>query len=137
MDMVPLLPTDTTRITGVSEVIKQRKQSFKAIAVEPAESPVLSGGTQGSHGIEGIGAGFIPRVLNRDVIDEIIQVSTTNAKEMSRLLARKEGILAGISSGAVVWAARKIARRKKNTGKLIVAILPDTGERYLTTNLYL
>ena len=123
-------------ITGVAEVIKQRKQSFRAIAVEPAESPVLSGGTQGSHGIEGIGAGFIPKVLNRDVIDEIIPVSTINAKDMSRLLIRKEGILAGISSGAVLWAVRKIAHLKKNKGKLIVAILPDTGERYLTSGLY-
>ena len=123
-------------ITGVAEVIKQRKQSFKAIAVEPARSPVLSGGTQGSHGIEGIGAGFIPEVLNQDIIDEIIPVSTINAKNMTRSLTRKEGILAGISSGAVLWAARKIARRKKNKGKLIVAVLPDTGERYLTSGLY-
>ncbi len=123
-------------ITGVAEVIKQRKQSFMAIAVEPAESPVLSGGTHGSHGIEGIGAGFIPMVLNREVIDEIIPVTTSNAKNMARLLTRKEGILAGISSGAVVWAAHKIARRKNNKEKLIVAVLPDTGERYLTTDLY-
>jgi len=123
-------------ITGVAEVIKQRKQSFMAIAVEPAESPVLSGGNHGLHGIEGIGAGFIPMVLNREVIDEIIPVTTSNAKNMARLLTRKEGILAGISSGAVVWAAHKIARRKNKKGKLIVAVLPDTGERYLTTDLY-
>ena len=123
-------------ITGVAEVIKQRKQSFRAVAVEPAESPVLSGGTQGQHGIEGIGAGFIPGVLNRDIIDEIIPVPTMKAKDMARTLTRKEGILAGISSGAAVWAACKIAKRKKNKGKLIVAVLPDTGERYLTTDLY-
>ncbi len=123
-------------ITGVADVIKKRKHSFKAIAVEPAGSPVLSGGTQGSHGIEGIGAGFIPKVLNRDVIDEIIPVTTLNAKNMARNLIRKEGIFTGISSGAVVWAAKKIASRKKNKDKLIVVILPDTGERYLTTDLF-
>ncbi|TRZ50399.1 cysteine synthase A [bacterium] len=123
-------------ITGVSEVIKKRKPGFKAIAVEPEASPVLSGGKPGPHKIQGIGAGFVPQVLNRDVIDEIIQVSNENAGETTRQLAKLEGILAGISSGAAVWAALEVARRKENKGKLIVVVLPDTGERYLTTWLF-
>jgi cysteine synthase A len=123
-------------ITGVAEVIKERKPSFKAVAVEPAGSPVLSGGKPGSHKIQGIGAGFVPEVLNRDIIDEVIRVETQDAVATARALARKEGILAGISSGAAAWAALEVARRQENDGKLIVAILPDTGERYLTTDLF-
>jgi len=123
-------------ITGVSEVIKKRKPGFKAIAVEPEASPVLSGGKPGPHKIQGIGAGFVPRVFNKDVIDEIIQVANDDAGETARQLARKEGILAGISSGAALWAALQVARRPENKGKLIVVVLPDTGERYLTTWLF-
>ena len=123
-------------ITGVSEVIKKRKPDFKAIAVEPEASPVLSGGKPGPHKIQGIGAGFIPQVLNRDVVDEIIQVSNEDAGEATRQLAKLEGILAGISSGAALWAALEVAKRKENKGKLIVVVLPDTGERYLTTWLF-
>jgi cysteine synthase A len=123
-------------ITGVAEVIKKKKPSFKAIAVEPKDSPVLSGGTPGPHKIQGIGAGFIPAVLNRDVIDEVIQVSNEDAYAMARKLVREEGILAGISSGAAVFASLHVAKRKENQGKLIVAILPDTGERYLSTELF-
>jgi cysteine synthase A len=123
-------------ITGVSEVIKKRRPGFKAIAVEPEASPVLSGGAPGAHKIQGIGAGFIPQVLNRDVIDEVIRVSNDDAGETARRLAKSEGILAGISSGAAAWAALQVARRKENKGKLIVVVLPDTGERYLTTWLF-
>lgn len=123
-------------ITGVSEVIKKRKASFKAVAVEPAASPVLSGGQPGPHKIQGIGAGFVPEVLNREVIDEIIQVTNDEAFIMARRLAKEEGILAGISSGAAVHAAIKIASRDENKGKLIVVILPDTGERYLSMEIY-
>ena len=123
-------------ITGVSEVIKKRKPDFKAIAVEPEASPVLSGGKPGPHKIQGIGAGFIPQVLNRDVVDEVIQVSNDNAGATSRQLAKLEGILTGISSGAALWAALEVAKRKENKGKLIVVVLPDTGERYLTTWLF-
>jgi cysteine synthase A len=123
-------------ITGVSEVIKKRNPGFKAIAVEPEASPVLSGGKPGPHKIQGIGAGFVPQVFNRDVIDEIIQVSNDNAGQTARQLARKEGILAGISSGAALWAGLQVAERPENKGKLIVVILPDTGERYLTTWLF-
>lgn len=122
-------------ITGVSEVIKVRKPSLKAVAVEPAESPVLSGGKSGKHGIQGIGAGFVPRVLNREIIDEIITVTTEQALDTSRRLARMEGLLCGISSGAAVWSALKIAARNENSGKNIVVILPDSGERYLSTDL--
>jgi len=123
-------------ITGVSEVIKSRKPKFKAIAVEPADSPVLSGGKPGMHKIQGIGAGFIPEVLRADLIDEIIQVSNEDAGTTARALAKNEGILAGISSGAAVWAALQVAKRPENKGKLIVVILPDTGERYLSTWLF-
>lgn len=123
-------------ITGIAEVIKARKPQFKAIAAEPADSPVLSGGKPGAHKIQGIGAGFIPDVLRLDLIDEIIRVSNQDAVIMARRLAREEGILAGISSGAAVWAALEIARRPESQDKLIVAILPDTGERYLSTGLF-
>jgi cysteine synthase A len=123
-------------ITGVAEVIKARKPQLKVIAVEPADSPVLSGGKPGAHKIQGIGAGFIPDILRLDLIDEIITVSNEDATVTARRLAREEGILAGISSGAAVRAALEIAGRKENRGKLIVVILPDTGERYLTTGLF-
>ena len=123
-------------ITGVAEVIKSRKTDFKTIAVEPEDSPVLSGGKPGAHRIQGIGAGFIPGVLNRDIIDEIIKVSNTDAGIMARKLAREEGILAGISSGAATWAALEAAKRPDNEGKLLVVVLPDTGERYLSTWLF-
>jgi cysteine synthase A len=123
-------------ITGVAELIKERKPGFKAIAVEPTDSPVLSGGKPGSHKIQGIGAGFIPNVLRTDLIDEIIKVSNEDAGLMARRLAREEGILAGISSGAAAWAALAVARRQESQGKLIVVILPDTGERYLSTWLF-
>jgi cysteine synthase A len=123
-------------ITGVAEVIKARKPSFRAIAVEPEKSPVLSGGTPGRHRIQGIGAGFIPDVLNRDIIDEVIRVNEESAIETARRLAREEGIIAGISSGAAVYAGIEVAKREENKGKIIVVILPDTGERYLSTDLY-
>ncbi len=123
-------------ITGVAEVIKSRKPLFKAIAVEPADSPVLSGGKPGSHKIQGIGAGFVPDVLRMDLIDEIVKVTNEDAGTMARRLAREEGILAGISSGAATWAALEVARRPANAGKLIVVVLPDTGERYLSTWLF-
>ncbi|BCV24483.1 cysteine synthase A [Gelria sp. Kuro-4] len=123
-------------ITGIAEVIKARKPGFRAVAVEPAASPVLSGGTPGRHGIQGIGAGFVPAVLNRDLLDEIIPVPDEEAFAMARRLAREEGILTGISAGAAAWAAAKLAARPENKGKLIVAIFPDTGERYLSTPLF-
>ncbi|MGD0887431.1 MAG: cysteine synthase A [Thermodesulfovibrionales bacterium] len=123
-------------ITGVSEVLKKRKKDFKAIAIEPETSPVLSKGTPGPHKIQGIGAGFVPDVLNRGIIDEIITVSDENAGIIARLLARTEGILAGISSGAALWAALEVAKRDENEGKTIVVVLPDTGERYLSTWLF-
>lgn len=123
-------------ITGVAEVIKKRKTGFKSIAVEPAASPVLSGGKPGPHKIQGIGAGFKPDVLRLDLIDEIIKVTNEDAGIMARRLAREEGILAGISSGAATWAALEVAKRAENKGKLIVVILPDTGERYLSTWLF-
>lgn len=123
-------------ITGISEVIKKKKPGFKAIAVEPDASPVLSGGAPGPHKIQGIGAGFIPQVLNRSVIDEVIRVTNDDAGITARRLARTDGILIGISGGAALWAALEVARRKENKGKTIVVILPDTGERYLTTWLF-
>ena len=123
-------------ITGVAEVIKQRKQTFKAIAVEPEASPVLSGGKPGPHKIQGIGAGFIPQVLNRAIIDEIIRVKEADAGNAARQLARLEGILVGISCGAALWAAIEVAKRPENAGKTIVVVLPDTGERYLSTWLF-
>ena len=123
-------------ITGVAEVIKARKKDFKAIAVEPTDSPVLSGGKPSPHKIQGIGAGFVPEVLNRDVIDEIITVSSEDSGILARRLAREEGILAGISGGAALWAGLEVAKREENTGKLIVVVLPDTGERYLSTWLF-
>jgi cysteine synthase A len=123
-------------ITGIAEVIKKRKPSFKAIAVEPEASPVLSGGSPGPHKIQGIGAGFVPAVLNRKIIDEIIQVSNEDAAETAKKLAKEEGILAGISSGAALFAALEVAKRQENKSKLIVVILPDTGERYLSTGLF-
>jgi len=123
-------------ITGVSEVIKKRKPGFKAIAVEPQDSPVLSTGRAGAHKIQGIGAGFVPQVLNRDVIDEIVTVTNDNAGETARQVAKQEGILVGISSGAAIWAALEVAKRPESKGKLIVVILPDTGERYLSTWLF-
>jgi len=123
-------------ITGVAEVIKPRKPQFKAVAVEPVDSPVLSGGKPGAHKIQGIGAGFIPDVLRINLIDEIIKVTNEDAGIMARRLAKEEGILAGISSGAATWAALEVARRQENEGKLIVVVLPDTGERYLSTWLF-
>ncbi|MBM3249676.1 MAG: cysteine synthase A [Candidatus Omnitrophica bacterium] len=123
-------------ITGIAEVIREKKPSFRAIAVEPEESPVLSGGKPGPHKIQGIGAGFVPDVLNREIIDEIIQVSNDDAAATARRLVKEEGILAGISSGAAVFAALKVGRRSENKDKLIVVILPDTGERYLSTGLF-
>ncbi|MBC8275520.1 MAG: cysteine synthase A [Chloroflexi bacterium] len=123
-------------ITGVAEVIKKKKPGFRAIAVEPADSPVLSGGKPGSHKIQGIGAGFIPDIMRLDLIDEIIKVTSDDAGMAARRLAKEEGILAGISSGAAVWAALEVARRPENEGKLIVVILPDTGERYISTWLF-
>jgi len=123
-------------ITGVAEVLKQRKSGFKAYAVEPVNSPVLSGGKPGPHKIQGIGAGFVPDVLKKELLDGIIQVANEDAGVMSRRLAKEEGILAGISSGAATWAAIEVAKRPENAGKLIVVILPDTGERYLSTWLF-
>jgi len=123
-------------ITGVAEVIKARKPSFKCVAVEPADSPVLSGGASGPHKIQGIGAGFVPEVLNTRIIDEIITVTNEQAIETAQKLARLEGILCGISSGAAVWAALELARKAENQGKQIVVILPSTGERYLSTDLF-
>jgi cysteine synthase A len=123
-------------ITGVSEVLKKKKPGFKAIAVEPAASPVLSGGKPGPHKIQGIGAGFVPDVFKKEFVDEIIQVTNENAGATARRLAKEEGILAGISSGAATWAGIEVAKRPENKGKLIVVIIPDTGERYLSTWLF-
>ena len=123
-------------LTGIAAALKARKPAFKAIAVEPARSPVLSGGKPGPHKIQGIGAGFVPDVLDRSVIDEIIQVSDEDAAATARRLAREEGILAGISSGAATFAALQVAARAESAGKLIVVILPDTGERYLSSGLF-
>jgi len=123
-------------ITGVGEILKKRKPSVKIVAVEPKDSPILSGGKKGPHKIQGIGAGFVPDVLNRSVMDEIITVSNEDAFETSRSLARDEGLLVGISSGAATYAGLQLALRPENKGKSIVVILPDTGERYLSTDLY-
>ncbi len=123
-------------ITGISEVIKQRKPSFKTVAVEPANSSVLSGREPGLHGIQGIGAGFVPEVLNRDIIDEVIAVETRDAIKFARLLIQQEGLLIGISSGAAICAALEVAGRPENRDKLIVVILPDLAERYLTSDLF-
>lgn len=123
-------------ITGVGEVLKSRNPAVQIIAVEPADSPVLSGGQPGPHKIQGIGAGFVPEVLNRNIIDEIITVKNDDAMATGRELARTEGLLIGISCGAAVWAATQVARRPENKGKVIVVILPDTGERYLSTPLF-
>ena len=123
-------------ITGIAQAIKPRKPTFRAVAVEPADSPVLSGGKAGPHKIQGIGAGFVPEILDMEVVSEVIQVATKDARETAQRLARMEGILAGISSGAATWAALEVARREENAGKLVVVILPDTGERYLSTDLF-
>jgi cysteine synthase A len=122
-------------ITGVGEVLKEKKPDVKIIAVEPDASPVLSGGRPGPHRIQGIGAGFIPKVLNRSIIDEIVRVTNEDAIDTARRVARSEGILSGISAGAAVWAALHIASRSESEGKTIVAVLPDSGERYLSTQL--
>jgi cysteine synthase len=123
-------------ITGISDVIKSRRPGFQAIAVEPIDSPVLSGGKPGPHKIQGIGAGFVPDVLRRDLVDEIIKVEYEDAITTARRLAKEEGILVGISSGAAAWAGLQVAARTENKGKQIVVILPDTGERYLSTELF-
>ncbi|HLD30396.1 MAG TPA: cysteine synthase A, partial [bacterium] len=123
-------------VTGVGEVLKKRRPSVKVIGVEPKDSPVLSGGKHGAHKIQGIGAGFVPAVLNRGIIDEIITVSNEDAGIYARKLATEEGIFAGISSGAALWAGLEIAKREESKGKTIVVILPDTGERYLSTWLF-
>jgi cysteine synthase A len=123
-------------ITGISQLIKSRKPGFKAVAVEPADSPVLSGGAPGPHKIQGIGAGFIPDVLDRSVIDEVVTVKNEDAFQTARALSKKEGILCGISSGAAAWAALEIAGRHTSQGRMIVAILASTGERYISTDLF-
>ncbi|TYO94750.1 cysteine synthase A [Desulfallas thermosapovorans] len=123
-------------ITGIGETLKQRNPALKVVAVEPAESPVLSGGKPGPHKIQGIGAGFVPRVLNVGILDEIIKVTGDEAMEAARSLGREEGLLVGISSGAAAWAARQLAGREQNRGRTVVVIFPDTGERYLSTELF-
>jgi len=123
-------------ITGVGEVIKARKPSFKCVAVEPDASPVLSGGKAGPHPLQGIGAGFIPKILNTKIYDEIVRVKNDDAMDLARRMAREEGLLVGISSGAAMWAALEVAKRAENKGKLIVVIIPSFGERYLSTPLF-
>ena len=123
-------------VTGVGEYLKSQNPDVRVIAVEPADSPVLSGGKAGKHGLQGIGAGFVPEILNTEIFDEIVRVTTEQAYEASRLLARKEGLLVGISSGAALYAATEIAKREENKGKHIVVLLPDTGERYLSTPMF-
>lgn len=123
-------------ITGCGEVLKQHNKDLKVVAVEPKDSPVLSGGKPGLHKIQGIGAGFIPEVMNLEIVDEVIQVSNNDAMETARQLAAKEGILGGVSSGAALWAAIEVSARPENEGKTIVVILPDTGERYISTELF-
>ncbi|HEU4403082.1 MAG TPA: cysteine synthase A [Candidatus Polarisedimenticolia bacterium] len=123
-------------ITGVGEVLKSRKPSFRCVAVEPSASPVLSGGKPGPHPIQGIGAGFVPKILNVSIIDEIVQVQAEDAMTVARRMAAEEGLLVGISSGAAVWAATQVARRPENKGKMVVVIIPSFGERYLSTALY-
>jgi cysteine synthase A len=123
-------------ITGVAEVLKKRKPSLQVVAVEPADSPVLSGGEPGPHKIQGIGAGFVPEILNREMIDDIVQVKNEDAGIVARKLAKEEGILGGISSGAALWAAIEVAKRQENNGKMIVTLLPSCGERYLSTWLF-
>ncbi len=123
-------------VTGVGQALKQKKPEVQVIAVEPAGSPVLSGGQPGPHKIEGVGAGFVPAVMDLSVVDEIIQVTNNEAFEMARRMAREEGLLVGISSGANVYAGVEVARREENVGKTIVVIVPDTGERYLSTDLF-
>ena len=123
-------------ITGVGQVIRERKPSVRFVAVEPTASPVLSGGAKGPHPIQGIGAGFVPAILDVDLIDEIITVTNDDAFDVARRLAREEGLLVGISSGAAVWAALQVARRPENAGKLVVVVIPSFGERYLSTQLF-
>jgi cysteine synthase A len=123
-------------ITGVAEIIKKRRPTFKTVAVEPADSPVLSGGKPGPHKIQGIGAGFVPDVLKMELVDEVVKVTSHDAGATARRLAKEEGILVGISSGAAAWAALEVAKRPENRGKLIVVVLPDTGERYISTWLF-
>jgi cysteine synthase A len=123
-------------VTGVGEILKKRNPNVKIVAVEPNDSPVLSGGKPGPHKIQGIGAGFVPKIFNREVIDEIIKARNEDAFAASRKLAKHEGLLVGISSGAAVFAATELAKRPENKGKVIVVLLPDTGERYLSTVLY-
>jgi len=123
-------------ITGVGEALKARKPGFRCVAVEPDASPVLSGGVKGPHPIQGIGAGFVPDVLNREICDEIVRVKNQDAIETARRAAREEGLLVGISSGAALWAGVQVARRPENAGKLIIAVIPSFGERYLSTLLF-